>query len=60
MHRVAKKRNKKWDPQSRFDGLTRSEYILKPWKHLLPVKTEEEEPVDEEVVEETEVSVGVS
>jgi hypothetical protein len=34
------KRNKKWNPEKRFNGLSREEYVMLPWKQFMPEKVE--------------------
>lgn len=48
-----KKRNKKWNPEARYQGKTREEYILLPYQHLIPKKVEEPTEEVEELVEVT-------
>lgn len=51
MTKLKKRRNKKYDPITKFQGMTREEYILLPYAHLIPKKVEEP---DEEIVDSTE------
>jgi hypothetical protein len=45
-----KKRNKKYNPEQQFGGLSREEYILLPWKPFMP-EPPAEENIAEDVVE---------
>jgi hypothetical protein len=44
--KTKKKRNKTYNPERQFGGLSREEYILLPWKPFMP------EPPADEIVEE--------
>jgi hypothetical protein len=48
--KTLKKRNKKYNPEARYGKLTRDEYLMKPWQHLIP--KQEQEPSEEESVAE--------
>ncbi|HYT41035.1 MAG TPA: hypothetical protein VEP90_01695 [Methylomirabilota bacterium] len=54
MTKLKKKRNKKWIPEWQKNNVSREDYLLLPYSHLIPKKIEE---TNEEKVEETAVQI---